>query len=333
MNSNLAGHKNANSRRHGFTLVELLVVITIIGILIALLLPAVQAAREAARRMQCTNNLKQLALGCLTHESAHGWYPTDGSYGSYVGDPDAGFSAYVSGPDASGKFVGQPGGWMYNVLPYIEQQAFHDLGAGKPLAEKKTIWTQAITTPMAAFFCPSRRQPVSMTFGTYWQSTTYPWANINYSSKQLYARNDYAVNSGDTLVDNGNSTSIDGVSYRQSMVRIADVTDGTTCTYLMGEKWMNPDEYASSGNYGGDDACAYAGHDWGIARWTNAAFAPRQDQEGGNYPRYFGSAHANGLNMAFCDGSVQTISYSIEPSVHACLGNRHDNTPIDGSSL
>jgi prepilin-type N-terminal cleavage/methylation domain-containing protein/prepilin-type processing-associated H-X9-DG protein len=324
--------KETGSRLRAFTLVELLVVITIIGILIALLLPAVQAAREAARRMQCTNNLKQLGLGCMMHESTHGWFPTDGYFGSYVGDPDAGYSAYVSGPDSAGKFVGQPGGWMYNILPYMEQEAFHGQGSGKPLAAKKALWAQAIATPMSAHFCPSRREPLVTTFGEYWRTHTYPWANISYSSTQRYARNDYAINSGDTLVANGNDTSIDGISHRQSMVRVAEVTDGTSWTYLVGEKYVDPDSYASGEN-GGDDACAYAGHDWGIARWTNRAFPPLQDTAGGYYPRHFGSAHPGGLNMAFCDGSVQTISYTINPAVHAVLGNRHDNTPVDGSSL
>ena len=104
--------------RPAFTLVELLVVITIIGILIALLLPAVQAAREAARLAQCRNNLKQLALGCMTHESITKRFPSDGWGFSWVGDADL------------GNDWRQPGGWLYNVLPYIEQQALHDLGGG-----------------------------------------------------------------------------------------------------------------------------------------------------------------------------------------------------------
>ena len=103
-----------------FTLVELLVVITIIGILIALLLPAVQAAREAARMLQCQNNLKQISLAALDHEHINGWFPTGGWGYNWVGDPNRGF-----GRD-------QPGGFFYNCLPYMEQQALHDLAQDAP---------------------------------------------------------------------------------------------------------------------------------------------------------------------------------------------------------
>src|SRR6188768_1267313 len=115
---NAFGALGKRCTREGFTLVELLVVIAIIGILVALLLPAVQAAREAARRNQCTNNLKQISIGVQNHESALKMLPSSGIGYQWVGDPNFG----------SGRK--QPGGWIYNVLPYIEEQAIHDMGAG-----------------------------------------------------------------------------------------------------------------------------------------------------------------------------------------------------------
>src|SRR5262245_54951717 len=101
-----------------FTLVELLVVIAIIGILVALLLPAIQAARESARRSQCINNLRQLAIACHNHNDSHKFLPSNGWGYSWVGDPDRGYGWK------------QPGGWMYNVLEFIEEGAIRTMGKG-----------------------------------------------------------------------------------------------------------------------------------------------------------------------------------------------------------
>ena len=304
--------------KRAFTLVELLVVITIIGILIALLLPAVQAAREAARMAQCQNNLKQLALGCLHHEEIHKWLPTDGCGGAYyLGDPDKGFDK------------NQPGGWFYNILPYVELRALHDLGAGQSAAVKKTFWPQLAATPVTFMFCPTRRRPVSVPLGSWDRNQGVGMLYWMTSPDMRVAHNDYAINSGDA--DLGWTPQVydfTGVSEYLSMVRMRDITDGTSKTYLIGEKSLNSDSYYDSEDPA-DDQCPYMGHDWDIARYTALDMPPMQDTPAYDDYRGFGSAHAVGLNMAFCDGSVHMISYSINPEIHRRLGNRKDGLTID----
>ena len=173
--------------RHGrgFTLVELLVVIAIIGILIALLLPAVQAAREAARRLQCTNNLKQIALACLNHEETHKFLPTTGWGTTWAGEPTRGFDKK------------QPGGWHYNILPYIEQPALHDLGVDQGLTGTRPGFTQRVSTPLTCYICPTRRAVIA-----YPMVSTVTWANVSPSPTSV-GRSDYAASGGDSAY-NGN---------------------------------------------------------------------------------------------------------------------------------
>src|SRR4051794_2773702 len=170
--------------RKGFTLVELLVVIAIIGVLVALLLPAVQAAREAARRSQCMNNLKQIGLAFQMHHDAQKFFPSGGWGHTFVGDPDEGF----------GK--GQPGGWAYSVLPYMEMASLHDYGKGVKVTngttntQKKTTNLYIVQQPVPTFLCPSRsRNPVS--------DTCCGPNNANFTGNTPMAKGDYAANFGD----------------------------------------------------------------------------------------------------------------------------------------
>ena len=307
-----------------FTLVELLVVITIIGILIALLLPAVQAAREAARKMQCTNNLKQLALGAITHEQTFGWFPTGGVMapedkgGYFAADPDRGFGA------------DQYGGWCFNVLPYIEQQAVHDLGAGRSDTDKKPLFAQREQTLLTATNCPSRR-PLKL-------RSVYPGRTwVNCSSFTEATKGDYASNAGDLITpeyapSHPEAAYNTGVVYYRSTIHAADIADGLSNTYFAGEKAVDPDYYEIVDS-GGDDDTVFMGGNLDSMRSTNSSYPLAQDQAG-NYTIFqFGSAHASGFNMAFCDGSVQAMSYTLDLKVHANLGNRKDGNIIDGSKL
>lgn len=321
----------------GFTLVELLVVIAILAVLIGLLLPAVQVAREAARRMSCGNNLKQLATAVLVHESAHSRLPGNGWGCLWTGEADRG----------SGQR--QPAGWIYNCLPYLELAPLHDLGMGKTGGAKMADHLRRVSTPIDTINCPSRRAGV------------FPYTEdviVNAGKPETVSKSDYAGNGGSVYTDPftpdgpfwdscGNSycgpatlaegesasaqrnfadkqRSATGVFFVGSQINLVQVRDGTSKTLLLGEKRVSP------GGDGGDNEFALGGDNHDISRWTFEAPVGDAVEIAAAPALRFGSAHASSFGVAMCDASVRFFAYAIEPAIWLSVGHRDDGGPRGG---
>jgi hypothetical protein len=309
------------------TLVELLVVIAVIALLMALLLPAVQAVREMARRTQCGNHVRQVAMAAVQHDAVIGWLPAGGWGFGWVGDPDRGFDE------------NQPGGFFYNCLPFMEHKALHEMTVGLTGTDKRDRALAMVQVPIPVLTCPSRRSPraYGVRASRSWLANTSRPADLAHG----WYRADYKVNGGDSVVmwgfgpaslaagDSGsgfkNMANSNGVSHQRSRIPLAEVTDGASMTYLVGEKPLNPDMYYSHGTYHADDEPALGADDLDIHGWTSLSSRPEQDTPGVNpNTKSFGSVHAVSFCMSFCDGSVRWIRYDVDPTTHRRLGNRRD---------
>lgn len=347
-----------------FTLVELLVVIAIIGILIALLLPAVQAAREAARRKQCQNNLKQMGLAILNFESVKTWYPR----GGLCPWPDI-----LSGPNGKPldpptemrfcKEINDQGvGWGFQILPYMENaQLFYTeappRGNYRP---KPTLTIQKI--PVTQYSCPSRRGATLKKNSNASDGDAYlmdyaaaqPGAAINESTNGYWTRaqDPYVIWEMGKDEADWNKTFAPiaryfGVVNRtcySAAIGQGQISDGTSNTMMLGEKWLNPVDYSSGEWY--DDRGWTDGWDPDTVRFT--AYTPQPDgtlicppgltcNNDGDREYYgafrFGAAHQAGFNAIFADGSVRLISFSVEPNLFNFLADRQDGKAWDYAAV
>ncbi|QDU89093.1 hypothetical protein Pla175_24790 [Pirellulimonas nuda] len=352
--------------RRAFTLVELLVVIAIIGILIALLLPAVQAAREAARRTQCKNNLKNIGLAIHNHIGTYGVYPTAGAS---FGEPAEWYMAGGKpfGPKKQGM------SWAYQILAFIEEGAIRSQQStavvqSSPVPLFNCPSRRGPTLFQSNFFgaaylmdyasaepgtklkgsgVPNYVDPVrdgnihKRMYSVFWAQQAGGWNGSGPPDNGVY---DGVIVRSPWKVSLSKPSSLSGVQFDApgefakgvpSPVRIAQITDGTSKTMMIGEKWVFASEYEGGGP--SDDRGWLDGWDPDTVRLTCTGPAPDgalpqlmadSDSKGLDNQAYlFGSAHSGVLNAAFADGSVRSIAFDIDLYVFNSLGTR------DGEAL
>lgn len=342
--------KKFRASRTGFTLVELLVVIAIIGVLVALLLPAVQSARESARRMQCANHLKQIGLGFMNFESTYRYLPK----GPYDGDPslpgmiyDEPASSYESGTTCCN--AASPNGWShwFHILPYIEQSNVHDLAkfnlppihSGRPADYNGEDSVARVLVPI--YYCPSRRKRTGYgaallgrsdyagSAGFYQGEVHENWSDIPSPPVGMSPRRNER-----TPENFGNTPGRRGYivwSAQGAVRRLADVTDGTSNSIMAAEKCLPRMRHGTDGgdnerwNNAGWDECVFRYHFPPLSDQDKRAIvtgSSSNPNDGSNvWRRYFGSSHPGGLNAVFGDGSVRFASFTVDPVawMRACV--------------
>lgn len=323
--------------RRGFTLIELLVVIAIIGVLIGLLLPAVQKVREAANRMKCQSHLKQIGLALHNYESSHGRLPA-----GYLSTAGVGYR------DAQTGDWGPGWGWLAILLPYVEQEnLFRSLRWDLPCWDA-TNSTQ-VKLPVPIYLCPSATNP----------DTTVAITDINMNVWQnaVFARANYVHNVGWNDIWSSPATTnyedivtgCNGVMYRNSRIRFADITDGLSNTVFAGErtpyladavwpgvvpgaKHYSYNQYASSGTGGPginyDNAGSYVGANSGPSIYESPQIIHPPNWPGGHTDQMH-SQHTGGCNVLMGDGSVRFVEDNIRFSIWQAMCSRSNGEIID----
>ncbi len=304
--------------RRGFTIVELLIVGAVMAVLLSLILPAIQRSRAAARRINCQNHLRQIALASQQHASLWGHIPSNGWGSTWMGISNRGAGRH------------QSGSWVFNILPQCDQSVLHQQApASTEFPPNEVKIRDFASRSLPVFVCSERRLanpgPADPTL-TYFGGTVV----LNQCAKSDYAINGGTnpvasaegpvdLNSGDNNVYNWPNTSqLNGVSFLRAEIRFADLTDGSSQVILAGEKWFSGNDTASVG----DNQPMYTGDSLDTRRW--AIVAPARDGHKLGNELGFGSAHDGGAGFAFCDGSVRTIAYHVDPRIFQRLCERND---------
>lgn len=294
--------------RRGISLIEVLVVIGLVAILMALLIPAVQMAREAARRIECANHVKQIGLAFHNHHEQWNFFPT-------AGDGWGSPPTYINGTPAIGDKQGA--GWGFQILPYLEANEAWQGGSGTTDTERQRI---AVGTPNSQFFCPSRRSPMTVTYSDFYISQ-------GSNDPVTHALCDYASNN----LDDG-SGAIQCNAFGPP-VRLGDIIDGASSTLLVGEKQMNLFFLGQTGR--SDDNEGYSGgNDWDTMR--NTGYPPAHDTNEETTERgfaSFGSSHPQGFNLGLVDGSVRFVAFTVDPDVFSRLGTRAEGQPVSSGEF